>query len=134
MSVEPPARLHDTGGVGVAGAGGVRVGLCGWTISMAAYVRTFPLVEVQHTFYEPPADALLARWRSDAPGFEFTIKAWKLVTHESSSPTYRRLKRPLPEEHRGQVSRAATGRRRCSSSSVTTSTSSTWSTRSRPRP
>ena len=71
---------------------------------MAAYVRTFPLVEVQHTFYEPPADALLARWRSDAPpGFEFTIKAWQLVTHESSSPTYRRLKRPLPEEDRGQV-------------------------------
>jgi uncharacterized protein YecE (DUF72 family) len=80
----------------------VRVGLCGWTISMAAYVRRFPLVEVQHTFYEPPADALLEKWRLDAPGrFEFTIKAWQLVTHESASPTYRRLK-PLPEAFRGQ--------------------------------
>jgi uncharacterized protein YecE (DUF72 family) len=71
---------------------------------MAAYVRTFPLVEVQHTFYDPPADALLSRWRGDSPpGFEFTIKAWQLVTHESSSPTYRRLKRPLPEADRGHV-------------------------------
>lgn len=35
--------------------------------------------------------------------FEFTIKAWQWVTHESTSPTYRRLKRPLLEEHRGQL-------------------------------
>ena len=71
---------------------------------MSSYVRRFPLVEVQHTFYEPPADALLARWRAQAPPrFEFTIKAWQLVTHESGSPTYRRLKRPLPEALRGQV-------------------------------
>ena len=87
-----------------AGPGAVRVGLCGWTISQGAYVRRFPLVEVQHTFYEPPGDELLERWRAAVPpGFEFTIKAWQLVTHESSSPTYRRLKRPLPDEHRGQV-------------------------------
>jgi uncharacterized protein YecE (DUF72 family) len=85
-------------------ADGVRVGLCGWTIARSAYVRRFPLVEVQHTFYEPPSDVLLARWRREVPpGFEFTIKAWQLVTHESGSPTYRRLKRGLPEEQRGQV-------------------------------
>jgi uncharacterized protein YecE (DUF72 family) len=47
---------------------------------------------------------VLRRWRASAPpGFEFTIKAWQLVTHESSSPTYRRLRRPLPEEHLGEV-------------------------------
>ncbi len=83
---------------------GPRVGLCGWTIAMSSYVRRFPLVEVQHTFYEPPTDAVLKRWRLQAPTrFEFTIKAWQLVTHESSSPTYRRLKRPLPQEHRNEV-------------------------------
>ena len=82
----------------------VRVGLCGWTTSMSSYVRRYPLVEVQHTFYEPPNDALLERWRRDVPTrFEFTIKAWQVVTHESGSPTYRRMKRPLPEEFRGQV-------------------------------
>jgi uncharacterized protein YecE (DUF72 family) len=91
--VEPPAQ--DTG---------VRVGLCGWTIAKAAYRQRFPLVEVQQTFYEPPDDALLARWRREVPArFEFTMKAWQLVTHPGSSPTYRRLKRPLPEEHRTQV-------------------------------
>jgi uncharacterized protein YecE (DUF72 family) len=79
----------------------VRVGLCGWTTSMTSYVRRFPLVEVQHTFYEPPADPLLARWRAEVPtGFEFTLKAWQLVTHESGSPTYRRVKTPPP---RGEV-------------------------------
>jgi len=82
----------------------VRVGLCGWTVSQTAYVRRFPLVEVQHTFYEPPADAVLARWRAQVPaGFEFTLKAWQVVTHESGSPTYRRLRSPLPESARGQV-------------------------------
>lgn len=82
----------------------VRVGLCGWTVSQAAYVRRFPVVEVQHTFYEPPADAVLTRWRTQVPsGFEFTMKAWQLVTHESNSPTYRRLKQPLPDNARGQV-------------------------------
>ena len=82
----------------------MKVGLCGWTISMERYVQRFPVVEVQHTFYEPPSDELLRRWRLSVPGrFEFTIKAWQLVTHESNSPTYRRMKRPLPDEHRGQV-------------------------------
>ena len=71
---------------------------------MASYVTRFPLVEVQHTFYEPPADSLLRRWRAEVPeDFEFTIKAWQVVTHESGSPTYRKLKNPLPEAHRGQV-------------------------------
>ena len=81
-----------------------RVGLCGWTISQRAYVERFPVVEVQHTFYEPPADGVLRRWRNQVPpSFEFTIMAWQLVTHESNSPTYRRMKRPLPREHHGLV-------------------------------
>ncbi len=82
----------------------VRVGLCGWTVSQTAYVRRFPLAEVQNTFYEPPANAVLERWRAQVPaGFEFTMNAWQVVTHESNSPTYRRLKRPLPGVDRGQV-------------------------------
>lgn len=82
----------------------VRVGLCGWTVSQSSYARRFPVVEVQNTFYEPPSDAVLTRWRRQAPDdFEFTIKAWQVVTHESSSPTYRRMKHPLPESAHGQV-------------------------------
>jgi uncharacterized protein YecE (DUF72 family) len=67
-------------------------------------VQRFPVVEVQNTFYDPPADAVLTRWRSQVPpDFEFTMKAWQIVTHESNSPTYRRLKQPLPETALGQV-------------------------------
>jgi uncharacterized protein YecE (DUF72 family) len=79
----------------------VRVGLCGFTMAFADYVHEFPVVEVQQTFYQPPADATLLRWRRQAPpGFEFTLKAWQLITHEASSPTYRRLRRPLDADER----------------------------------
>lgn len=82
----------------------VRVGLCGFTVGAAAYVREFPVVEVQQTFYEPPQDATLVRWRRQAPPrFEFTLKAWQLVTHEASSPTYRRLRRPLSAAQRAET-------------------------------
>ena len=79
----------------------VRVGLCGFTMAFEDYVREFPVVEVQQTFYEPPRDETMRRWRALAPArFEFTIKAWQLVTHDASSPTYRRLRRPLTETER----------------------------------
>ena len=73
----------------------VRVGLCGFTISMKAYGSHFPVVELQSTFYEPPSDARLRKWRqATSPSLEFTMKVWQLVTHPASSPTYRRLKHP----------------------------------------
>ena len=75
----------------------VRVGLCGFTMSMKAYALHFPVVEVQNTFYEPPVDATLKKWRAVTPAsLEYTLKVWQLVTHAANSPTYRRLKRPLP--------------------------------------
>jgi uncharacterized protein YecE (DUF72 family) len=79
----------------------VRTGLCGFTMAFGDYVREFAVVEVQQTFYEPPRDATLMRWRRQAPlRFEFTLKAWQLITHDASSPTYRRLRRPLSAEQR----------------------------------
>ncbi|HJT16927.1 MAG TPA: hypothetical protein VJ853_06050 [Thermoanaerobaculia bacterium] len=33
----------------------IKVGLCGFTIGASAYFKTFPVVEVQQTFYDPPA-------------------------------------------------------------------------------
>ena len=74
----------------------LKIGLCGFTMSAAEYFETFPVVEVQQTFYEPPAAATLERWRAQAPpAFEFTIKAWQILTHAATSTTYRRLKTPL---------------------------------------
>lgn len=79
----------------------LKVGLCGFTMAMEDYPRHFPVVEVQQTFYEPPGEAVMRRWLATMPaGFEFTLKAWQLITHESKSPTYRRLKRPLDEQER----------------------------------
>ncbi len=41
----------------------------------------------------------LERWRDEMPqNFEFTLKAWQLITHESSSPTFKRLRRKLTEK------------------------------------
>ena len=74
----------------------VKVGLCGFTIGMAEYFETYPVVEIQHTFYEPPPLATMSRWRERAgPGFEFTIKAWQVITHRATSTTYRRMRTPL---------------------------------------
>jgi uncharacterized protein YecE (DUF72 family) len=79
----------------------MKVGLCGFSMSIADYPDHFPVVEVQQTFYQPPAVATMRRWRERMPaGFEFTIKAWQLVTHTSRSPTWRRLRRPMDEEER----------------------------------
>src|SRR3954464_2262356 len=82
----------------------VKIGLCGFTFAMAEYGRRFPVVEVQQTFYQPPAESVMRRWRaSTPPGLEFTIKAWQLITHTGTSPTYRRLKRTLTARERADV-------------------------------
>jgi uncharacterized protein YecE (DUF72 family) len=82
----------------------VRIGLCGFTMAWDDYVREYGLVEVQQTFYEPPREETMRRWRAEAPDdFEFTIKAWQLVTHDASSPTYRRLRTPLTATDRAEA-------------------------------
>ena len=82
----------------------VKIGLCGFTIAIAEYPRWFGVVEVQQTFYQPSAEGVMRRWRASVPDeFEFTIKAWQLVTHTAASPTYRRLKRPLTASERADA-------------------------------
>jgi uncharacterized protein YecE (DUF72 family) len=77
----------------------IKMGCCGFPVKREIYYRTFPVVEVQQTFYQLPLIATGKRWGEEAPpNFEFTMKAWQLITHEPSSPTYRRLRRTIPEE------------------------------------
>lgn len=79
----------------------ITVGCCGFGMAREKYFRQFNTVEVQDTFYEPPKIATLNKWKEDAPDeFEFALKAWQLITHESKSPTYRRLKRTLTASER----------------------------------
>lgn len=76
----------------------VRTGCCGWSESQAAYFRDFVVIEVQETFYQPAGIGKYENWRRAAPaGFEFTVKAWQLITHEPSSPTYRKLGAKIPD-------------------------------------
>jgi len=77
---------------------GLKVGCCGFPGGMGAYFREWEVVEVQQTFYKPPGAETARRWREmAAPEFEFTIKAWQLITHPATSPTYRRAGK-LPGE------------------------------------
>lgn len=80
------------------------VGCCGWAAARARYFQQFRTIELQSTFYQPPAVDLARKWRRDAPdGFRFCLKAWQLITHAGSSPTYRKLKTPLAERSRPAV-------------------------------
>lgn len=84
-----------------ASRGWVRVGCCGFPVAQQRYAAVFDLVEVQQTFYQIPPATTLVRWRRRLPPpFEFTLKAWQLITHEATSPTYRRLREPLSEATR----------------------------------
>jgi uncharacterized protein YecE (DUF72 family) len=77
------------------------IGCCGWAEAQPRYVCHFPLIEIQTTFYDPPAANVAAKWRKLAPPkFKFCIKAWQLITHMPTSPTYRRLRSPVDAQHR----------------------------------
>jgi uncharacterized protein YecE (DUF72 family) len=81
-----------------------RIGTCGFRLTRVEYVRLLSAVEIQQTFYQPPQLKTLERWRSETDAdFEFTVKAWQLITHQSKSPTYRRLKRKLTEVEREEA-------------------------------
>jgi len=89
---------------GMRSAQGPKVGCCGYPTSLARYGKLFPVVEVQQTFYQPPLPKTLERWRNQVSlEFEFTLKAWQLITHEASIPTYRRLREKLDETQRRQA-------------------------------
>lgn len=83
----------------------IKIGCCGFPAARKKYFGSFAVVEVQQTFYQPPDLSLARKWRAEAPqDFEYTVKAWQLITHEPKSPTYRKLSFPVPgskEKHYG---------------------------------
>ncbi len=80
------------------------VGTCGFAESQGNTFKDFGIVEIQQTFYQPPRVATVERWRAQAGiDFIFTLKAWQLLTHEATSPTYRRLTEPLSENQLADV-------------------------------
>lgn len=76
----------------------MKIGCCGFPISMEEYFKKFEVVEVQKTFYKPPSLETVEKWRSRAPeSFEFTVKAWQVITHPPTSPTYRKASLKLED-------------------------------------
>lgn len=74
----------------------VKVGCCGFPTSREKYFENYAVVELQNTFYDLPSIDWCVKLRKEAPpGFEFVIKAWQVLTHPSTSPTWRRMKRKL---------------------------------------
>ena len=87
----------------------IRVGLCGFTLAMEDYGLHFPVVEIQHTFYDPPGSDVMRRWLAvTPPTLEYTIKVWQMVTHSITSPTYRRMKRRVDPASEPGFFRAST--------------------------
>lgn len=57
------------------------------------YFDTFRSVEIDSSFYQLPKRETAARWRAAAPkGFQFAMKAWQVITHRATSPTYKRTR------------------------------------------
>jgi uncharacterized protein YecE (DUF72 family) len=78
---------------------GPLIGCCGFGSDIGNYLRRFNAVEYQQSFFSPPRQAVLGRLRERVPrGFAFIVRAWQLVTHEASSPGYRRLQHPLRDD------------------------------------
>jgi len=64
-------------------------------------MRDLTAVEIQETFYRPVSVERAAKWRALAPPeFRFAVKASQFITHEASSPTYRRSGRVIPAGER----------------------------------
>jgi len=78
----------------------VRVGCCGWCVrgGKNTYYSRFSIIEVQETFYKLPRPETVARWAENAPeNFRFCMKAWQVVTHPPSSPTWKRSGLKIPK-------------------------------------
>lgn len=77
----------------------IKIGCCGWAYlspqhffgldwkkkfnsTLQAYAALFPVVEINSTFYQIPKIATVKKWRSSVDdGFEFTVKASRMITH-----------------------------------------------------
>ena len=55
---------------------------------LAYYASRFPLVEVDSTYYSPPAERTVELWRDRTPAeFIFNVKAFSLLTNHPTRPT-----------------------------------------------
>ncbi len=68
---------------------------------LAYYAERFPIVEVDSTYYAPPAESTVRLWRDRTPpGFTFNVKAFSLLTGHPTrrGAFYRDLRERLGED------------------------------------
>lgn len=105
-------------------ARGVHVGTCSWTDPtlievgtfypspemsaaerLAHYAGHFPIVEVDSTYYAPPAERTAGLWvERTPPGFTFDVKAFRLLTQHPTPPRslWKDLREALPEDQQAK--------------------------------
>jgi uncharacterized protein YecE (DUF72 family) len=65
------------------------------------YASNFPLVEVDSTYYSPPAERTVGYWRDRTPtGFTFNVKAFSLLTQHPTrrDALYKDLRERVPDK------------------------------------
>ena len=76
-------------------------GTCGFGRRQADVLAQLDAVEIQETFYRPVSVDRAAKWRAKAPPeSRFCVKASQFITHEATSPTYRRSGRVIPDSEK----------------------------------
>ena len=76
-------------------------GTCGFGRRQADVIEQLDALEMQETFYRPVSVERALKWRGLAPqAFRFCVKASQFITHEATSPTYRRSGRVVPDSER----------------------------------
>jgi len=105
-------------------ARGIHLGTCSWTDPtlieadtfyparemsaaerLAHYAGHFPIVEVDSTYYAPPAERTAGLWvERTPPGFTFDIKAFRLLTQHPTPPRslWKDVREALPEEQQSK--------------------------------
>ena len=80
----------------------IKVGCCGFCCKKDEYFKKFEVVEIQKTFYSLPSIETARKWRKEKPdNFEYTMKAWQLITHLPNSPTYRKANLKIESNNYG---------------------------------
>src|SRR2546425_13146124 len=76
-------------------------GTCGFGRRRADVLAQLDAVEIQETFYRPVSVERAAKWRAKAPPqVPFCVKAAPFITHEATSPTYRRPRRGIADSEK----------------------------------
>jgi len=72
----------------------IYTGCCGFPCARSRYYKLFSVVELQNTFYDLPSVEWALSTRKEAPeGFKFVVKAWQVITHPHTSPTWKKMKK-----------------------------------------